>query len=61
MPKRILTQEDIDNNLELADAGLKAGDEVDIPEQNELTDGATDDPADDDTGGSNPPPSKERP
>lgn len=62
MQKRTLTQEDIDNNPELADNGLKVGDEIEIPEQNSLTDGdgPTDDP-EGDTGGSNPPPSKERP
>lgn len=62
MPKRILTQEDIDNNVEFTDNGLKAGDEIDIPEQNNLSDGPTDDPSTgDDTGGSAPPPNKERP
>jgi len=57
MPKRILTQEDIDNNPELADNGLKVGDEIDIPENENLTD----ETADDDTGGSAPPPNKDRP
>lgn len=60
MQKRKLTQEDLDNNPELAEQGLKAGDEIEIPEANE-SDETTDDPADDDTGGSNPPPNKERP
>jgi hypothetical protein len=61
MQKRKLTQEDLDNNPELAENGLKVGDEIEIPETNEATSDATDDPADDDTGGSNPPPNKERP
>lgn len=57
MSKRILTQEDIDNNPELAENGLKAGDEIDIPEdENLVADEETDD-----TGGSAPPPNKERP
>lgn len=60
MQKRKLTQEDIDNNPELAKQGLKVGDEIEIPEENE-SDETTDDPADDDTGGSNPPGNKERP
>jgi hypothetical protein len=61
MQKRKLTQDDLDNNPDLAEQGLKAGDEIEIPEANELSNEATDDPADDDTGGSNPPPNKERP
>lgn len=57
MPKRILTQEDFDNNPELAAQGLKPGDEIEIPEQSESNEG---DSLDDDTGGSNPPPHKPR-
>lgn len=59
MPKRILTQEDLDNNPELADQGLKPGDEIEIPEENESN--AIDPASDDDTGGSAPPPNKDRP
>jgi len=60
MPKRILTQEDLDNNPELAEQGCKVGDEIEIPETD--TDANIVEPnADDDTGGSNPPPNKERP
>lgn len=52
MSKKILTQEDFDNNPELIEQGLKIGDEIDIPES---------DPIDDeDTGGSTPPPNKGR-
>lgn len=58
MPKRILTQEDLDNNPELAELGLKPGDEIEIPEENTVND---DPAADDDTGGSAPPPNKDRP
>lgn len=59
MPKRILTQEDLDNNPELANQGLKPGDEIDIPDENQNDENI--DPASDDTGGSNPPPNKDRP
>lgn len=59
MPKRILTQEDLDNNPELAEQGCKVGDEIEIPEENESN--AIDTAADDDTGGSAPPPNKDRP
>lgn len=59
MQKRILTQEDLDNNPELIEQGLKEGDEIEIPEpdanENIIEPGA------DDTGGSAPPPNKERP
>lgn len=55
MQKRTLTQEDIDNNPELADNGLKAGDEIEIPEQTDSNESL-----DEDTGGSNPPPDKPR-
>lgn len=62
MPKRILTQEDLDNNPELAEQGLKVGDEIEIPEENTADNEAFDAGADgDDTGGSAPPPNKERP
>lgn len=57
MQKRKLTQEDLDGNPELVEQGLKVGDEIEIPESNELNE-STDD---EDTGGSNPPPNKERP
>jgi hypothetical protein len=33
MAKKILTQEDLDNNPELIDQGLKVGDEIDIPDE----------------------------
>lgn len=56
MQKRKLTQDDIDNNPELFEQGLKAGDEIEIPETAEEQ---SDD--EEDTGGSNPPPNKERP
>lgn len=62
MQKRKLTQEDIDNNPDLAEQGLKAGDEIEIPEENESNESF--EPGGDegdDTGGSNPPPGKERP
>jgi hypothetical protein len=59
MPKKILTQEDIDLNPELAEQGFKAGDEVDIPDEENVTSGTNN--SNDDTGGSNPPPDKERP
>lgn len=61
MPKRKLTQEDLDNNPELVEQGLKVGDEAEIPEANESNEESADDSDDEDTGGSNPPPSKERP
>lgn len=53
MEKRIVTQEDLDNNPELKDSGVKVGDEIEIPEPNDFEN-------DDDTGGSNPPPNKGR-
>jgi hypothetical protein len=59
MQKRILTQEDLDNNPELAEQGCKPGDEIEIPEETTETNAV--DPATDDTGGSAPPPNKERP
>lgn len=31
MPKKILTQEDLDQNPELVEQGLKVGDEIEIP------------------------------
>lgn len=57
MPKRILTQEDLDNNPELVEQGLQVGDEIEIPEENTESDEAN---LSDDTGGSNPPPDKPR-
>ena len=65
MQKRKLTQEDLDANPELKEQGLNPGDEIEIPdnEENESFNGggnANDDPADGDTGGSNPPPDKGR-
>lgn len=63
MQKKILTQEDFDNNPELAEQGLKVGDEIEIPDEETTTDGeSTGDnlSADEDTGGSNPPPNKGR-
>jgi hypothetical protein len=59
MQKRKLTQEDIDNNPELANH--KAGDEIEIPETNESDESTDDEGENEDTGGSNPPPNKERP
>lgn len=56
MQKRKLTQEDLDNNPELAEQGLKVGDEIEVSEEN-----TADDSDSDDTGGSAPPPNKERP
>lgn len=66
MQKRKLTQEDLDNNPELAEQGLKVGDEIEIPETDDETteEGGSadeDEDEDEDTGGSNPPPNKERP
>lgn len=58
MQKRKLTQEDLDNNPELIEQGLRVGDEIEIPEENTATNEAD---SDDDTGGSAPPPNKERP
>ena len=58
MQKRILTEEDFNNNPALAGQGLKIGDEIEIPDKavSANTDGLA---ADDDTGGSAPPPNKE--
>lgn len=61
MQKRKLTQEDIDNNKELSEQGLKPGDEIEIPDENENSGSVNDDSVESDTGGSNPPPNKERP
>lgn len=61
MQKKILTQEDFDNNPELTAEGRKVGDEIEIPDtENETTDeqALTDD---DETGGTQPPPGKKRP
>lgn len=60
MQKRKLTQEDLDNNPELVEQGLKVGDEIEIPEENTESN-ETFDPGGDDTGGSNPPANKPRP
>ena len=54
MQKRILTEEDFNNNQSLANLGLTVGDEIEIPDTD--TNGLA---ADDDTGGSAPPPNKE--
>jgi hypothetical protein len=51
--KHIITEVDLLRNPDLVVWGLKAGDEIEIP--NQTTTNA------DDTGGSNPPPDKERP
>ena len=56
MRKHKLTKEDFERNPDLKLWGLKIGNEIGIPEQNSTEDGE-----DDDTGGSNPPPDKERP
>ncbi len=66
MQKRILAQADLDNNPELAENGLKVGDEIEIPDNEESNNvdgsgGAQNNLSDDDTGGSNPHPDKERP
>lgn len=63
MQKRKLTQEDIDNNPELAEQGLTVGDEIEIPEDETSSDEETPDEPDSpvDTGGSNPPANKPRP
>lgn len=62
MSKKILTQEDLDNNPELIDQGLKVGDEIDIPDEEvpseEKDNEKTDIPAkttDDGNGGNHPP------
>lgn len=62
MSKRKLTAEDLEINPQLAEDGLKEGDEIEIPEEtndNEEVPADEDQPAD--TGGSAPPPNKERP
>lgn len=61
MPKRILTQEDLDNNPELAENGCKVGDEIEIPDENTADNESFDAGANGDTGGSAPPPNKDRP
>jgi hypothetical protein len=53
MEKRKVTQEDLDNNPELKEQGIKVGDEIEIPDTNDFENG-------DDTGGSAPPPNKGR-
>ena len=58
MPKHIVTKKDLKDNPELKEKGIKEGDEIDIPDQNER-DGQTPQ-NDDDTGGSQPPPNKGR-
>lgn len=57
MAKKNVMQEDLDNNPELVEKGIKVGDEIDIPEEETQTDDLQEN---DDTGGSNPPPNKER-
>jgi len=53
MPKKILTQEDVDSDPSLA--GYQPGDEIETNDNEQtLTD-------DDDTGGTIPPPGKKRP
>lgn len=65
--KRKLTQQDLTDNPELKEQGLTEGDEIDIPEPEEIEKEETEnkantnaEPANDDTGGSAPPPNKER-
>lgn len=63
MPKKILTQEDLDQNPSLVELGVKVGDEIDVPGDSEKavsSEENLEDENDDDTGGSNPPPNKER-
>ena len=70
MTKRTLTDQDLIENPELVEKGLKAGDEIEIPEPEEIdeengkkadTDAASIDPAGDgDTGGGAPPADKPR-
>jgi hypothetical protein len=58
MQKKIITQEDLDLNPDLADQGVKVGDEIEIPEtEQEQSD---ENLSDEDTGGSTPPPNKGR-
>lgn len=55
MAKHTITHDDLINNPDLAKWGFKVGHEIEIPDnQNSANDS-------DDTGGSNPPPDKERP
>lgn len=65
MAKKILTQEDLDNNPELVEQGLKVGDEIDVPDEDvpsaETNDNEQSNAKSDDTGGSQPPPDKGRP
>lgn len=42
--KYILTEEDLQNNPDLRGWGLKAGDEIEIPENQNLSDEQTDPP-----------------
>lgn len=58
MAKKILTQDDLDGNPNLVEQGFKVGDELDIPAAKNVTSSVNNS---DDTGGSNPPPNKERP
>lgn len=58
MAKKILTQEDLDLNPYFVENGFKVGDEIEIPEGENVTSSANNS---DDTGGSSPPPDKERP
>lgn len=51
MQKRIVTKEDLDNNPELIDQGINVGDEIEIPELEELNDEETNE---DDPGGDRP-------
>ena len=58
--KRVATQADLDTNPELVEAGLKVGDEFEIPDEalNQTANGAEDPPPpppEDNGGGSNPP------
>lgn len=54
MDKKIITQEDLDKYPDLAEQGVKVGDEAEIPDSDNEENG-------DDVGGSNPPPDKPRP
>lgn len=58
MAKKKITKEDLKNNPELKKQGVKVGDEIDIPENDQHDN--DDFENNDDTGGSAPPPGKGR-
>lgn len=57
MAKRKITKEDLKDNPELKKRGVKVGDEIDFPDEDENDDFENNEG---DTGGSNPPPNKGR-